>query len=816
MSHDVKYENTEQALQDAHDDGRAFQHQQELHRDASLNGATIAVFDIERQALDRSTHRAARRMVWDDGTGMSDDTFRNVFAKISMSATAMTSPYLGPDPDPRWHSRKGHGGRATTVTFNGYGFVCLTVQDGQGRMMWWFRKLNGKPALRDLPLFESGTMLDGMTDFIVPPYIEPEWIDYDNDPEFAEVLISLGMEEGEDSDGSRVVRNPEFGLDWRQLPLQYAVVASPAGKGRQIADSFSVLSDGTIDRVLYEKDGQDAHGTTKVMLGETPNDDTAVTGDPYFREERSPDSYASWLHQHLWDMPITTFVWNLFPRTTGDKHTTWDLEILDPQGNAVTQMFSAQVRHPLGVREHFFGPGGSYIEWQSQPIQVDASGTTVTVTVLKDDTPGLHTGWAASGRQGFIANIYNNELYERESSPAWYRNHGIGRDLKDRIFFVYTPPIADGREATYSEGVYNDSSRSEIQWFPGSGDVRRMMSDWAENYMFAEPDEIKAMKSANAPQASVDDVEFRKRFSELFQDVTSALRSAAQGVAGPTKRSRKTKPEWMRSKETEQEQAHIEGRDDIPMTDEDVQGLPGDNVRPPLNCELCNPNDDPDIFFHEDGCPNKRPSSGGGGTKGKHVKGRADPDGPLRGGPSKAKVRPKIERKDKKKPLPDTQVDFDPPVLEPGVFGDDEKWYIFDWRAADGDPTASSKAGRVGVNIDLATTKSWLGQVDAGANPPRPVGIGNLYLVAEIERYVTDSPGYDPDQVVDAVYGAYTDTACQAVVVAIAHKVNKMPWPKIKDEFLTAEALTASVLAQADMKQRIRSRIAGLPRRATP
>jgi hypothetical protein len=826
MSRPVTYENPEQSLNDTHDDGRAFQHQQELHRDSALNGGTIAVFDIERQALTRATHKAARRMEWDDACGMDDGPFRNVFGKISLSATLMASPYLGPDPDPRYHARKGHGGRATTVVFNGYGFVTITIFDGVGRMMWWFRKLDGKYALRDLPIFESDVLLDGVTDFVVPPYVEPNWIDYDNDPDFAEVLISLGMEEGEDGEGSRVVRNPEAGLDWRQVPLQHAVlIGSPAGKGKQMADDFTVVSNGVMDTVIFEKGGLPAHGTAKIMLGESPNDDTALTGDPYFREERSPDEYASWLHQHLWEMPVETYVWGLFPRIKGQAHSTFKLEVPDPEtGTTVTKQFAAQQRQSLGVEEHFFGPldptnpfGREYIEWQSKPLKVDEHGTMLKVTVVKDDTPGLNTNWKASGRQGFIGGIYNNEVYEVDQSPALYRSFGIGKDLKDRTFFIFTPPIADGRPATYHEGVFNDGPRSGIQWFPGSVKLHRLYPKWADNYLFIEPDEIKAMKSANAPQATVEDPEFRKRYSELFNEVADAFRSAANtNPATGRKRPRKARPEWMKDPDAEAEPAYIEGRDSEPMTDEGIQGAPGDNKRPPLNCDLCNPDDDPDIHFHDPDCPNKpepKDNWEDSGTKGDNRKGRRDKDGKILGGESKAKVRPKIKREDKKKKVDDGRIDFEPPTLDPGVFDPSEKWFIFNWRPADGDPQAMTKAGIIGVNIDLAVVKSWLGQVDAGTNPNRPINVGNIYFLAEMERYVLESPGYEPEAVVDAVYGVYTDTVCQAVVVAIAHRVNKMPWQEIHDSFLTAEALTTSVLAQADLRQRIKARIAGLPRR---
>ena len=819
-------------LQRGHRDGQPFQHMRELLRDAALNGATECVFDIEHQALNRSVHRAARRMVRDDAVGMSYDTLSAVYADFGDSATVMDSPYLPHDADPDLHGRYGIGGRASTFPFNGYGYVTVTVQDGDAFMVWHYRGSDGEPRTRTFE-FPDGSRQD-----IVPPYIEQDYIFYDVDPEFSELLLGLGMPEVEleDDDGNveRGVTNPEAGFDWAKVLTQHSkdpkgVLFLRSAKSLPIADKIQRRKDGTVRATLK---GKPAHGTAKVMLGESPDDDTGITGDPYWRQgdiygrESSADDYGAFFDKSTWDLPIYTEVVGLLHRKDPTKHRTWELEVKDPQtGNTTTQDYSAQGRYPVGVLSHLFGESGENIEWTNEgmlpPLVVDEHGTTLDIYVLDENTDGLDTNWKVAGRQGFVGIYYNNEIYERTTDPRTYRHFGVGQadaDFRKRLVFIFSPPVADQRLDSYQEGVMNNTGRSELKWL-GGRDIHVLLRSWADAYMQQRDDlypDLKALYPTHtAAKATIDDPKFRKKFVELFKKVSGEFRD--KNKAGG--RTGKKKPEWMKDPKAVKSLALITDRGSTPMTDEGVQGVPGDTPKQPINCDLCN-----GVLRHEDGCPNKKEGGGPGGTNGTNHKGIADPDGTLTGGISKASVKPKV-KVHKPNSAPE-KVDLLPPVVNPvGAFPDGpEAGCIFTWAPWSGDqsldpdgpahpdPIAQEHAGVIEANLDLTAVGTMLIALDQGTNTDTK-GMGNQYLINHLQTLVIDNPDYMPEDVLSVAWNHYRSTVIQAVIVGLAQRGSKIQFDWIKENFLSASSLTATVFDRANLDSEIQAEINKLPKR---
>lgn len=784
-------------IQLVHRSGKPFTHQMELFRDSWLNGATKFVLDIDSQSLTREHFRSARRVVWDDGSGMSKETLERVYVKIGVHNTAHRSPYLGADPDEEIHGRFGMGGRASTLAFSRYGVVTVTAHEGESLMVWAYLDMDGHLQNRYLPIFdEDGSFIDRAV--AVPPYVEPEWVPYEDDPDFSKMLESQGMDVAE-FEGDLYIRNPEAGLDWRQvLTGEGLLSSSQKGYPGGIADRVEEV-DG---KVMAYKGDELAHGTAKVLLGNGLTSHTAVEGDPHFPTEAQSDRYASAIKDLLWETPrsmvtgdpINIYSVTLFNRGTQggatDEWTTYPLSVLDPEtGQAKTVDKAVDFRVVMAAKEHHLGLNGEHLLHFEEGIPVDNAGTEVSVYVLKEDAPGIGTSWSQTGRKGFISVVYNNELAVRTDHPSTYRKFGIPTGtknrLRDRVFFIFHPPLADHRTTPRTPGVYNDASRAGLVW-TGEGTLdSEKYADWANEYLRREPEwmkELKVLPDATLDTA-IDDPEFRREMSRLWKKVSQLSRVSIIPDTG----SRRTK-RGKKGMVTVGVEAVVEAEDgETPFDPIKGKNTGGGGSTKEGDKEI-------------------RPKRGVESEDGK-LKGRKD------GSTIKVMTEAPAQRKGKSQ-----QADLDPPELNTYTFDKEEAEFIFTWETGPGDSDVKKSAGVINMNIDRDAVIGWVDTWDAIGKGLQPApDLGHRYLVTRIGEYVRDFADREPKDIVEKIISIYYQTAAQQVMVVIAHyrtKSSPLPVAKIKEDFLTPQALTTGAMAQVDMDRVVRRVLGSLPLRA--
>lgn len=690
-------------------DGEPFQHLNENHRDTHLNGATQVDVGIEEQGLLR-TIPVGRRMIRDAGprAGMSARQVTDVYCNFGISGTLLTSPYLPTVWDETLHKRKGIGGRATTLLWNGYGYVTVTVKDGVASMVWFYRDQNGDYRIRSLPDNET----PGSYANVVAPYVEPEFIDQDwldEDPEFAAVFMPYLTKNRRGQ-----YLNPEFGIDWAVVLQQDGFLKTRNING-PIADD--ILVDQATGEMKVTLDGAPSNGTVKIMLGESPNHHTALTGDPWFKVEAKAEEYDAYLQHKLWDMPLSTEVYVMFP-SSSTKHTLVTLPI-----DGVDTTFRFSRREIKGSKVHHLGAYDPVTnEYENvEPghhgfREVDAYGTKAYYYVLKESA--LNRGgntWKVEERRGFIAVRYLNELYEVSSHHEIFKGFGIAKpEVRERTIIVIEPPLAVSGALG---GVYNNTARSDLKWL-GATSNRLPWEDWKVSFRRKFPDEIKVLQQGSATTPTIHSTKVRDRLVQVFNKVARGYKSknpvpqpSASGSNGNGTKGAK-------------QPALLEGRDTIPMSKVGKQGVPGDGTQDNTKKR-----------------PNNRP---GGGSKGRRFKGLPDPKGDVLGGASKATTGMGTGH---------GQMDLDPPTFywDPTYFNAvTDAALLFKWQPDPNDDKCKTSAGIIHGNYS------------------RDLRQGHLYFAEQVAEFEVDNAHRDADGVRDAVLGLYEEKVSQQVMIALA------------------------------------------------
>ena len=272
------------------------------------------------------------------------------------------------------------------------------------------------------------------------------------------------------------------------------------------------------------------HGTTFVLLGRGPSDDT-IEGDPE-RVERHRFLGRKYFNTRLWDLPdgVTLRVYEL-----PDKRDDWPMSAFDRKGQFRT------VRGAKSLIEYRKSTGEGFI---ASSGTVHLAHDTKVHWWLRTE-PKVETG-GLGATSAYVGVLYRGELYgqaytesedgDDKSGANVYRQFGIGNDsVRRRVFLVIEPPEYD--EATGSPGVAPSTGRADLYWM-GAGISSRSVkpADWSAEFGEKLPQEIlDAINAEYESRDHDDDREERlKRVMDRFAKRWRAPRARVQEMSTDT------------------------------------------------------------------------------------------------------------------------------------------------------------------------------------------------------------------------------------------------------------------------------------------
>lgn len=627
-------------------DGREFGHVTENLRDALLNGAQNVEFRIQGLALDREC--VARRVIADDGTGMTQAVLGNVYSNLSITATDTdfdvtlnpdgtvtvgTEPVIITDSE---HQRRGFGGRASNIGWNPFGVATITIHQGVARMVWMYRGFGGNPEMREWDE-------DGVKRSIIRPYTEPLLLTYEDlmvDKSFSKMLLVTGGIAVDEANAIALLDQMGYG-DVIDNPLAGTEWDGPDVLPRWIVDHYD-------DHGLARRAGGAlAHGTVKVLLGRSPYDSTAMTGDPAFIGEAEYSKYNGaanpfWLTLEPWNINI--WVLTADPnrqdvlRREGYKLRGYPNEVrLDSGRIDATEPSGRRQWGALGLREKPSPELPDPIAYRAV-LDLGQYGKALLLLRNRTNIGGKEIGFSnfyGSSREGVVAVVYGNELHgmikdDLTTPTGVFTNMGIPMNDKTQVepktgskvslvsLFLFLP-----RQTATTPGVFQASARDRLKWSGRSAGLP-MSGNGGINQAIAEalPEDFRRLIAPSDDEKITLSGEFLKRVRNLYKAAGDNATAGAAAVVAATRTA-----------------LIAAGSVDAihPGTAVGDQGKPGNNERPA--CEECGRK------IHAPDCSRKRETSGGGcgGTRPVFKKLDEEDAGVLTGRKSRAKVTPNAD-----------------------------------------------------------------------------------------------------------------------------------------------------------------------------
>ena len=286
--------------------------------------------------------------------------------------------------------------------------------------------------------------------------------------------------------------------------------------------------EGEIEKALivnpegYEEDGCDwgavkpsiikDHGTVIVLLGDDPRDDT-VTGDPD-RAESDIKGISSYLNRRMWAFDNLEVKVDELRNSEKAKWPRNEQEAHGPQDPKYDRR--TNLRTIEGAKAYIEYPGSSsQIGRLADHGTVDVrDGTAIDWYLWEGKRPAVHS-YAA--RSGYIAALYEGELYDRTPHPATYRSFGITeQEVRSRLWLIVRPEKSDGNG---NRGVYPNSTRSSLLALGGAGAGKPLpLTDWAADFADKLPVPIQdaIQKSRSGDDGSITSQKWRERLAERF------------------------------------------------------------------------------------------------------------------------------------------------------------------------------------------------------------------------------------------------------------------------------------------------------------
>lgn len=266
------------------------------------------------------------------------------------------------------------------------------------------------------------------------------------------------------------------------------------------------------------------HGTVIILLGDDAAQHT-VLGDPN-RTENDLKGISSYLNKRIWEVPsnVEVYVEELrvhdradWPRSEEEAHGAQAALGPDRRTNK---------RRILGAKHYIEYPRpyekGSL---KASGVLPFTDGTHALWFLWEGERPQIQ-GYAATG--GYIAALYENELYDVTAHSATYRSFGVTEaTVRRNLWVVLEPPKLNSE----GHGVYPRTDRNAllIRGGPTAG-ASLPVQDWGAQFADNMPEEVvEALRAARGGQSgSITDDAWRERLADRFGSLWRLMRLRAK------------------------------------------------------------------------------------------------------------------------------------------------------------------------------------------------------------------------------------------------------------------------------------------------
>jgi hypothetical protein len=271
----------------------------------------------------------------------------------------------------------------------------------------------------------------------------------------------------------------------------------------------------------------DQHGTVIVLLGNDEIDHT-VLGDAS-RNEKDLKGISGYLNRRMWSVPQETEVYVEEFRVS--ERGDWPRSISEARGPQQTVGPDRRTnrRRILGAENYisYSGPNrgtatGCIADSGSLPL---SDGTSADWYLWSGDRPQIQ-GYAATS--GYIAALYENELYDVTSHSSSFRSFGITEaEVRRNLWIILRPPLLGDA----GHGVYPRTDRNGllIKGGPAAGEPLPI-ADWGAEFNDNMPAEILgAIRAARGGAVgTITDTAWRDRLAERFGSLWRLMRLRAK------------------------------------------------------------------------------------------------------------------------------------------------------------------------------------------------------------------------------------------------------------------------------------------------
>jgi hypothetical protein len=281
---------------------------------------------------------------------------------------------------------------------------------------------------------------------------------------------------------------------------------------------------------------KEGHGTTFILIGRNPNDDT-LDGDTE-RGESLRFLTRKYFNTRLWQVPDGVDL-KIIEFVQPTERAEW------PKAEDDRKRYQYRgVKGARDVAEYVKRSGEETL--QAKGVVELSDGTSAHWFLRNERT--VDTGGVGSS-SGFIAVQYRDELYghayaniddgDTRVGAAVYRQFGIGAEaVRTRVFLILEPPEYD--EITGASGIAPSTGRADLYWM-GAGLSPRSVkpADWSDEFAEKMPAEIiDAINAAHdETKAMSEDREQRlKRVMDRFSKRWRVRRARASEDGDTTTR----------------------------------------------------------------------------------------------------------------------------------------------------------------------------------------------------------------------------------------------------------------------------------------
>jgi hypothetical protein len=287
--------------------------------------------------------------------------------------------------------------------------------------------------------------------------------------------------------------------------VERSVVISPDEFG---IDEWGIFDFGSVWKQVPFWDGRSTppdHGTIVLLVGNDGLDDT-ILGDPDRPEERAVHFPAQYLNTRIWDVPDDVTITVDVP-VSPDKNN-WPRKKPDAI-DLIGQ--SGITRRPVRGAHHYIHNVGGKVVASSEmegeePVDLDHNAQAEWYLRDVDGRPNPY-----GPRDGMVAVLYDNELYDISTEQWRFRQFGIPwKEVQKDTYIIVVPPRSAADERY---GVYPLGGRDALNLYGGKP---LPFGDWGMVFAQSLPEPIRRRIEDVRP--SVDDIDrtWKDRFAERY------------------------------------------------------------------------------------------------------------------------------------------------------------------------------------------------------------------------------------------------------------------------------------------------------------